>query len=200
MEEKRVKAGSVAVGICLLVIALLLVGTVIFVYNTSMEKNNLEAKVAELENTIEEKDKKVRELEDKISKVSDVINPNKKDSAVLKTGNYTVDEVKYDEAGVSNAECGITLKENNEFKIYMGWGTWYSGKYEIKENKLICKAVLNEWDGGPGAGNRKTDVIFTYKILDNNKVQLSSIEDNDSEYQNNFYEEALSIGMTYSIK
>lgn len=119
---------------------------------------------------------------------------------ILSLGEYTVDEVKYDEAGVSNAGCGITLKENYEFKIYMGWGAWFTGTYEIMENKLICKAVVYEWDGGPGAGNRATDVVFTYKILNDNKVQLSNINDNDLEYQNNFYEEALSIGMTYSIK
>ena len=123
-----------------------------------------------------------------------------KESITLKLGEYTVEEVKYDEAGVSNFDCGITLKENNEFKIYMGWGSWYSGKYEIKENNLICKANLNEWDGGAGAGNRATNVTFTYKILDDNKIKLINIEDNDTEYQNNFYEEALSIGMTYSIK
>ena len=54
MEDKKVKAGSVAVGICLFIIAILLVLIVVFFYNTTMEKNNLQAKVSELEATIEE--------------------------------------------------------------------------------------------------------------------------------------------------
>ena len=54
MEDKKVKAGSVAIGICLFVIAILLVLIVIVFYNATMEKNNLQAKVSELETTIEE--------------------------------------------------------------------------------------------------------------------------------------------------
>ena len=78
MEDKKVKAGSVAVGICLFIIAILLVLIVVFFYNTTMEKNNLQAKVSELETTIKEKDNKVNELENKISKVSDVLNTEEK--------------------------------------------------------------------------------------------------------------------------
>ena len=78
MEDKKVKAGSVAVGICLFVIAILLVLIVIIFYNSTMEKNNLQAKVNELEAKIKEKDNKVNELEKKTSKVSDVLNDEEK--------------------------------------------------------------------------------------------------------------------------
>ena len=42
MEDKKVKAGSVAVGICLFMIAILLVLIVVFFYNVTIEKNNLQ--------------------------------------------------------------------------------------------------------------------------------------------------------------
>ena len=76
--DKKVKAGSVAIGICLLVIAVLLGGIVYFFYNSNIEKNNLQAKINELETTIKEKDNKVSELENKISKVYDVVNDEEK--------------------------------------------------------------------------------------------------------------------------
>lgn len=117
----------------------------------------------------------------------------------LDKGDYTVDEIIYDECGVSNEECGIELKENNEFEVYLGWGAWYTGKYEIKDNELICKTTTYRWEGG-GYGNREANVIFTYSIIDDNKLQLTNIEDLDTKYKNTFYEDALSLYMIYSIK
>ena len=76
--DKKVKAGSVAVGICLFVITVLL-GVIVLVFHSSnIEKNKLQAKISELETTIKEKDNKVNELENKISKVSDVLNDEEK--------------------------------------------------------------------------------------------------------------------------
>ena len=117
----------------------------------------------------------------------------------LKLGNYTVNEIKLDDAGVSNEECGITLQENNEFQIYMGWGAWHSGKYEIENNTLICKSTLLEWESGE-YGSRSTNVIFTFKIVDKSKLELSNIDINDSDNEKLVYKEGLTEGMTYSIK
>ena len=81
----------------------------------------------------------------------------------------------------------------------MGWGVSHSGKYEIKDNNLICKSTLLEWEGGAGDGNRKTDVVFTFKIINDNKLELSSIDINDKNTKNLIYNDGLTIGMTYSI-
>lgn len=116
----------------------------------------------------------------------------------LKLGNYTVNEIKEDEAGVPNEECGVKLKENNEFEVYMGWGAWHSGKYEINDNKLICKSILVQYE--PGPTTKDTDVIFTFDILDTNKLKLESIKVNDTINDKLIYKEGLEEGMTYSIK
>ena len=79
MEDKKVKAGSVAVGICLFIIAILLVVIVLFFYNSNKEKNNLQEKISQLETAIDEKEKKANELENKISKVQELIS-NEEDS------------------------------------------------------------------------------------------------------------------------
>lgn len=117
----------------------------------------------------------------------------------LKTGNYTVNEVREDEAGVSNEECGVEIKENKYFEIYMGWGAWHTGKYEIVDDELICKSTVFEWESG-GYGRKDTDVVFTFKILDENLLELEDIEINDKENERVVYDDGLEIGMTYSKK
>lgn len=126
-------------------------------------------------------------------------NKEEKENLSLKLGDYTVNEVSEDEAGVSNYECGVEIKSNNEFEIYMGWGAWHSGKYEIDNNKLICKSILFNWESG-SAGSRETDVVFTFDIIETNKLQLSNIQINDEDSDKLIYDEGLTIGMTYSIK
>ena len=81
----------------------------------------------------------------------------------------------------------------------MGFGSWHSGKYEIKNNNLICKSTLLEWESGE-YGSRSTDVVFTFKIVNNNKLELSDIDINDNNSDKLVYKEGLTVGMTYSIK
>lgn len=118
----------------------------------------------------------------------------------LELGNYTVNEIRADEAGVTNDGCGVELKENNEFIIYMGWGAWHNGKYKIEENQLICSSTVLEWDGGAGPGSKSTDVIFTFNIVSENKLQLAEIVINDTKNEKLVYKDGLEIGMTYSRK
>lgn len=121
---------------------------------------------------------------------------------VLDLGNYTVNEVNDNdvEALVSNADCGIRLLEDSKFVIYMGYGNWHNGNYEIKNNKLICKSVQLEWDGGAGSGNKPADVIFTFEIINENKLKLDNIEKDDTIEGNVVIEDGLKLGMTYSKK
>lgn len=119
---------------------------------------------------------------------------------ILELGNYTVNEIKSDEVGISNEYCGVQLLENNKFIINMGWGYWHKGNYEIKSSKLICKSTQLEWDGGAGAGNKPTDVIFTFEIINENKLKLDNIEINDTKNEKLVFEDGLKVGMTYSKK
>jgi len=118
----------------------------------------------------------------------------------LEIGNYTVNEVKSDEVGISNEYCGVELLENNEFIVHMGWGYWHNGIYEIEDNKLICKSKELEWDGGAGPGSISTDVIFTFEIINDNKLKLDNIKINDTDNETLVFNDGLEIGMTYSKK
>lgn len=112
-------------------------------------------------------------------------------------GNYTVSEIKFDEAGVSNEECGINLINNTDFYIYEGWGSGYSGIYEVENNKLICNVTKHEWDGGAGEGSEWVNITFIFDIIDNSQLKLCDIVNRDN---HNIYPEGLTIGMMYSIK
>lgn len=189
-ENRVIKISLVAVLLILSIILIAIMGYIIYiVYNKNItatkEINNLNNQISNLENTIDI-------LKGRIDT----------ETTTLKLENYTVDEVKLNEYGGSNKDCGVQLKENNKFEIYMGYSEWFLGEYEISNNKLICKATTKQWDTGDPGGleNRKTNIIFTFDIVSNNKLKLSNIEDNDTEYQTTIYEESLSVGMTYSIK
>lgn len=137
-------------------------------------------------------------IEKKKEQETKIVNETKEEKKItLKKGKYTVNEVREDEAGVSNEECGVEIKEDKFFEIYMGWGSWHTGKYTIEDDKLICKSTVFEWESG-GYGRKDTDVVFTFKIIDDNTLELESIELNDKD--GTVYEDGLEVGMTYSQK
>ena len=213
MEEKKSVKISLSTFFLFLAIIVIMV-MALYIY---IEKINSNKEIADLEANATIMRDKIDELQGKIDSISNTINSDKisntenitnhsgnaeNNTITLKTGNYTVNEVESDECGVTNEECGVRLKENNEFEIYMGWGVWHSGKYEIKNNSLICKSTLLAWAGGAGPGERATDVIFTFNIVNDNKLKLSNIDinDNSTDIERLVYKEGLTIGMTYSIK
>ncbi|MBR2047750.1 MAG: hypothetical protein IJ960_04050 [Oscillospiraceae bacterium] len=120
-------------------------------------------------------------------------------AVILAAGEYTVNEVAADEAGVTNEECGVTLLEDGTFRIYMGWGAWHEGTYEIRVNTLICTSNTLAWDGGAGPGSRETDVVFTFAIRSENLLELTDITIHDENSDNLVYADGLRPGMTYSI-
>lgn len=211
MEEKK----SVKISLSTFFLFLAIIVIIVMALYIYTEKINSNKEIADLEANATDMQDKIDELQGKIDSISNTLNSDKisnsenttnnddnvKDNTItLKTGEYTVNEVKDDESGGSNEECGVKLEENNKFQIYMGWGAWHSGKYEIKNNQLICTSTLLEWDGGAGPGERETDVIFTFDIVNSNKLKLSNIDINDIDNEKLVYKEGLTIGMTYSIK
>lgn len=124
------------------------------------------------------------------------------DSALtaLAVGDYTVNEVQLDAGGVSNVDCGITLRGDGSCMLYMGWGTWLEGSYEIAGGQLICRCTTLEWDGGGGPGSQETDAVLTFAIREENLLELSDIAVCDPESDNLVAPAAFSVGMTYSIQ
>ena len=177
MEDKKVKAGSVAVGICLFVIAILLVLIIVFFYNTTIEKNNLQAKVSELETTIKEKDNKVNELENKISKVSDVLNGEEK---LLKEEDKITEKDLIGTFFPMESWPGdapyIIIEENGKIQL-CGNATEY-GSYEIDGNEVNVVYSLRE---GPEANeevreNRKEKIT----VINDNVIKTTAIINNET--------------------
>ena len=121
MEDKKVKAGSVAVGICLFVIAILLVVIVFVFYNSTIIKNNLQSEVNELKTSLEEKDKKVEELDKDSELVKELYN------IILKYDNYNM--------GVLEGTSLESL-ENIKFSFYRNGKIKYNDLTDIE--KVIC--------------------------------------------------------------
>ena len=192
MEEKKTTTISLSTFFLILAIIVIIVMG-IFIFKLNKEKTTEIQKSTELRSQVNNLNSTVTDLQGKINNISETINStntvnnsinsntsqtNVTNTTSLKRGEYTVDQVKLDGAGVSNEECGVKLQENNQFEIYMGYGSQHSGKYEIKDNSLICNSNLLTSESG-GYFENKTDVVFTFKIINNNKLELSKIDIND---------------------
>lgn len=214
MEKKE---GKISLSTIFLTIAFIVIVVMMcFMYKIYNDKEIADSKIEELTSQTNNLQSELNSLQDKVENTTQMINNVEKtenlievdsklnntdnDEIILELGNYTVDQVMDDEGGVSNSECGVELKENNEFIIYMGYGVWHLGKYELKNNQLICKSTQLEWDGGAGPGQKSTDVIFSFDIINQNKLKLLNIDINDKNNEKLVYPEGLSIGMTYSKK
>ena len=118
----------------------------------------------------------------------------------LSPGEYFVNELRDVDNELSNADCSVTLREDNRFMLYLGWGQWYAGQYEIREKDLLCTATVREWDGGGGAGDEPANVLFRFEILEENKIQLKEAKNNDPTSDRKEFGNGFEIGMTYSKK
>ncbi len=122
------------------------------------------------------------------------------DPITLSPGEYFVNELRDADTELSNADCSVTLREDNSFMLYLGWGQWYAGQYEIRERDLLCTATVREWDGGGGAGDEPANVLFRFEILEENKIQLKEAKNNDPTSDRKEFGNGFEIGMTYSKK
>ena len=194
----------------LLILIIIIIAFILYIYiqnvNINKQITNMEANIVDMQDKIYTLQKKSDEISNTTKEANTTVSNSEENSSEKTTdstinielGNYTVDEVKLDGAGVSNEECGITLKENNDFRTYNGNGTYHSGKYEIKNNTLICKSTLYESESG-GYFSEPIDIIFTFNITSDNKLELTDIKNNSNDSLL-VASDAFSIGMKYSIK
>ena len=106
-----------------------------------------------------------------------------------------------EEIGELKNKCGIKLKSNNEFDFYnKETGYYHTGKYDIKDNKLICYSDSLICGNAEYMRKDAENIVFTFNIINNYKLKLLSIENNDSDKDKFDYIDGLNIGMTFSIK
>ena len=125
------------------------------------------------------------------------------------TNQYLLNEIDTSNPELpSNEGCGVTLKENNVCEIYEGYGNTRIGIYTIENNKLVCNTIIRRGEEGP-LSYTENDIIFEFNIINQDKLELNSIENNDKtavskdsaldKNGSNIYDSyGLTIGMTYS--
>ena len=163
MEDKKVKAGSVAVGICLFVIAILLVLIVVFYYNTTMEKNKLQAQIDELETEIEKKDEVFNNSEE-----------NNKIKEIILEGDYAIE----------NSDFGYRFYKDGRVEAIGNVETTEGIYYTIGENKIELKftkrTIYEENLDEPIVEN--INEIDTATIKDENTLCIKG-EENGEKYE-----------------
>ena len=175
--DKKVKAGSVAIGICLLIIAVLLGGIVYFFYNANIEKNNLQAKINELETTIKEKDNKVNELENKISKVSDVVNDEEDTKNEKRDELYTIANIN-----ISSRDYEKHKADNDNNVLYdfksKKWSNSIFGSYYLAVDSLKKLYIVDATENIIAELNVKLEKLDSFSYVDNNGRTINFQIDN----------------------
>lgn len=215
------KTKGISLSAALLIVSIIVIaimGYYIYVSKTTSDKKvkDLEASVSKVE---KEKEDLKKQLDTLTKTIEDAKNEKEEDDDAdkdnektdndadkdeekteLKLGNYTVNEVKVtEEDGHSNEECGVTLKKDDKFSFYMGWGATLSGTYKVEDDTLICDATTRAWeDGDPGS--RDTDVTLEFEIVDENELKLTKLDVKDTDTEKLIISDGLEVGMTYSIK
>ena len=190
----------------LLVFFLIVALIIIIVMGFFMYKIYTDKQTTQINNVQGQAENIINNAENIISKAE---NNDSTDTVSLELGEYTLNEVDNSDPTLPNNEgCGVTLKENNVCTIYEGYGNSRIGVYTIKNNKLICNTVISRGEEGP-LTYTENDIIFEFNIINNNKLELSKIENNakDAVSKNSPYDKngqaiydpyGLEIGMTYS--
>lgn len=191
MEEKKVTKISLSTFFLILaIIAIVVMG--VFIYKLNNDKTMEVEKTIKLQSEINRLNTTIRELQEKVNNTYEPISEN----LILELGNYmieNVEELKYN--------CGMKLKLNNTFEFYnKETGYSHKGKYEIKDNKLICNSDSLIWGDASYARADTENMVFTFKIINNHKLELSDIENRDSNKDKLDYKDGLTIGMAFSIK
>ena len=214
MNEEQKNTGNLLVFFLIVAIIIIIVmGFFMYKIYTDKQTTQTNNVQEQAENIINNAESIISKSENSISKAENNIskseNNNSTDSVSLELGEYTLNEVDNSDPTLPNNEgCGVTLKENNVCTIYEGYGNSRIGVYTIKDNKLICNTVISRGEEGP-LTYTENDVIFEFNIINNNKLELSKIENNakdvvnkNSPYDKNgqaIYDPyGLKIGMTYS--
>lgn len=213
MNEKQDKKQNLST--ILLIIAILIIIIMgIFIYKIYTDKENLTSQIADVNNqlsNLQEKVEQTNTIDNNTSNTENTTVSSDKSTEItsLSLGKYLLNEVDTSNPELpSNEGCGVTLKENNVCEIYEGYGNTRIGIYTIENNKLVCNTIIRRGEEGP-LSYTENDIIFEFNIINQDKLELSRIENNaktavskdsalDKSGSNIYDSYGLTIGMTYS--
>lgn len=210
MEDKNV--AKINLSTLFLIIAIIVIAIMgIFIYKLNNDKTAEIQKSTELQSQVSILNGTVSELQGKINNISETINTSNTNESTeksvqsnedittskttdIKIGTYEADEEKFDGAGVSYGDCGVTLAKNNLCSVYEGFGNSHLGTYSIEGNKLICNTLVDRGENG-GIAYSEYNMIFEFEIINSQKIKLNKIINNSNK---SFNSPGLIEGMTYS--
>ncbi len=203
MEKEPIKLRlSTVISIILIIILLISVGLLI-AYSHNEKQADLN-KINSLETNLAQLQHQVDQLQSNTANTSNTSNTSNNNTITNSTtispklGNYTIEHpTTENETGISNEECGITLQDNNQFSIYMGFGAYLKGTYSIKNNQIIAKATQRTDEL---AETKTVEVDFTFDILSQNRLELTNISGKNANTDKVLFREGIKINMTYTIK
>ena len=203
MEKVPIKLRlSTVISIILIIILLISVGLLI-AYSHNEKQADLN-KINSLETNLAQLQHQVDQLQSNTANTSNTSNTSNNNTITNSTtispklGNYTIEHpTTENETGISNEECGITLQDNNQFSIYMGFGAYLKGTYSIKNNQIIAKATQRTDEL---AETKTVEVDFTFDILSQNRLELTNISGKNANTDKVLFREGIKINMTYTIK
>lgn len=209
MSENQGNKSSISTFL-LLIFILIIIVMAFFMYKFYDEKESTTSKINELNTQLSNLQEKLAESNTTINNTTDTeTNKDTQNITSLDLGEYLLNEIDTSNPDIpSNEGCGVTLKANNVCEIYEGYGNTRIGTYKIEDNKLICNTVIRRGEEG-GLAYKENDIIFQFNIINESKLELIKIENNDSSAtnQNSPYAKdgsviydpyGLTIGMTYS--
>lgn len=206
MEKEPIKLRlSTVISIILIIILLISVGLLIAYSHNEKQAdlnkiNSLETNLAQLQHQFDQLQSNTANTAN-TSNTSNTSNNNTITNSTTispKLGNYTIEHpTTENETGISNEECGITLQDNNQFSIYMGFGAYLKGTYSIKNNQIIAKATQRTDEL---AETKTVEVDFTFDILSQNRLELTNISGKNANTDKVLFREGIKINMTYTIK
>lgn len=138
MENKKGTKGTVGTVVCIIIIVILILAGA-GAYYLLTQKNN--EKIAELE---KENKEAIEKLEKENAALEEELKELKKQKALEELiGDYYYKENE-DASGESvgyYTDVEISLLKNETFEFYYGEGMTLKGNYEVKDEKIVCKAT-----------------------------------------------------------
>ena len=158
MEQKKtISISLLKLLIILVVIAIVAVG-VVFAINYFSKPEN------------QEKDKGT-------NSISNVNNTETSKTKVkLDVGEYILTDTEVIPDPENYGISSIEILKNNEFAVNMPLGTSYTGKYEIEDDTLICKATKETNVEGGGKSESEANYTFEFEIVDSDELELKRVD------------------------
>ena len=184
MKEKKIKISLSTFLLLIAIVIIIVMG--VFIYKLKKEQiTNIQPQIDSLNEKVDISPENNKSHGENTT----ITEENKLTEEKMNYKTYFLNEINYEEEGYCNINEGISIDRENNFSMYIGEGFDILGKCKILNDEIICHADTYI---GEHIEDKKIDMEFTFKIISDNTIELTKIN-NNSKYPNPFQ-----IGTTYS--